>query len=299
MDDMGTFAVVTQQAEFRAQVRAALAGLDPVDREISELNLRHGFYGADLADILGAPRSQVHTRASRARLRFERSLGPLLLAGLEREYCPELAAILDDQGGNPSLRWRVRRHIGRCEVCGVRKRSGLNPAILLGVLPVFSLPADLRRQTLDLISDQSSTAVVNRARAQRVPGSRHPGTAHDAVGAWTAGHCHGGSGHGCRGPGSAGRRHVLRSGVRSRSGSRRRWAGSRRWLGRRDPVALRHCPRSPPQQWHVDPCPRPRLDSFRPCRGWMSPPARAEAQALGSGVNPAADIRVADVVLGR
>ena len=164
MDDMGTFAVVTQQAEFRAQVRAALAGLDPVDREISELNLRHGFYGADLADILGAPRSQVHTRASRARLRFERSLGPLLLAGLEREYCPELAAILDDQGGNPSLRWRVRRHIGRCEVCGVRKRSGLNPAILLGVLPVFSLPADLRRQTLDLISDQSSTAVVNRAR---------------------------------------------------------------------------------------------------------------------------------------
>ena len=115
MDDTGTFAAVTQQAEFRAQVRAALAGLDPVDREISELNLRHGFYGADLADILGVPRSQAHALAPRARSQFERSLGPLLLARSEREHCPELAAILDDQGSkaSPSLRWRVRRHFGR------------------------------------------------------------------------------------------------------------------------------------------------------------------------------------------
>ena len=102
MDDTQTFAVGTQQAEFRAQVRAALAGLDPVDREISELNLRHGFYGADLADILGVPRGQAHTLAARARSRFEKSLGPLLLARAEREHCRELAAILDNPGGRPS-----------------------------------------------------------------------------------------------------------------------------------------------------------------------------------------------------
>ena len=166
MDDTGTFAAVTQQAEFRAQVRAALAGLDPVDREISELNLHHGFYGADLADILGVPRSQAHALAPRARSQFERSLGPLLLARSEREHCPELAAILDDQGSkaSPSLRWRVRRHFGDCEICGVRKRGGLNPAILLGLLPVIPLPADLRRQTLGLISDQSSTAADHCTR---------------------------------------------------------------------------------------------------------------------------------------
>jgi hypothetical protein len=166
MDDTGTFAAVTQQAEFRAQVRAALAGLDPVDREISELNLHHGFYGADLADILGVPRSQAHALAPRARSQFERSLGPLLLARSEREHCPELAAILDDQGSkaSPALRWRVRRHFGGCEICGVRKRGGLNPAILLGLLPVIPLPADLRRQTLGLISDQSSTAVDHCTR---------------------------------------------------------------------------------------------------------------------------------------
>jgi RNA polymerase sigma factor (sigma-70 family) len=164
MDDTRTFAVGTQQAEFRAQVRAALAGLDPVDREIGELHLRHGFYGADLADILGVPRSQGHTLAARARSRFEKSLGPLLLARSEREHCRKLAAILDDQSGKPtrSLRRRVRRHFRRCEVCGVHKRSGLNPAVLLGRLPAVPLPDDLRRRTLGVIADKTSTAVAYR-----------------------------------------------------------------------------------------------------------------------------------------
>jgi RNA polymerase sigma factor (sigma-70 family) len=166
MDDTQTLGVGTRQAEVRAQVRAALAGLDPVDREISELHLRHGFYGADLADILGVPRSQAHTLAARARSRFEKSLGPLLLAISEREHCRELAAILDDQGGKPtrSLRRRVRRHFRRCEVCGVHKRSGLNPAVLLGRLPAVPLPDDLRRRTLGVIADKTSTAVASRGR---------------------------------------------------------------------------------------------------------------------------------------
>ena len=166
MDDTRTFAVATQQAEFRAQIRAALAGLDPVDREISELNLRHGFYGADLADILGVSRSQAHTLAARARSRFEKSLGPLLLARSDREHCREISAVLDDQDGMPtrSLRRRVRRHVRRCEVCGVHKRSGLNPAVLLGMVPALPLPADLRRRTLGVIADKTSTAVAYRGR---------------------------------------------------------------------------------------------------------------------------------------
>jgi len=166
MDDTGSFAAITQEAGLRAQVRAALAGMDPVDREISELHLRHGFYGADLADILGVSPGQAHTLASRARSRFERSLGVLLLARSAWEHCPRLAAILDDPGGKPapSLRWRVERHTRRCEICGVRKRNGLNPAILLGMLPVNPLQADLRRQALTLISDSSPSAVAQRAR---------------------------------------------------------------------------------------------------------------------------------------
>ena len=64
-----------------------LAGLDPVNREISELILLHEFYGADLAAILGAPRNQAHVLAKRSRLRLERSLGVLLVARADREHC--------------------------------------------------------------------------------------------------------------------------------------------------------------------------------------------------------------------
>lgn len=162
MDDTGAFAVFTEQADVRAMVRAALAGMDPVDREISELNLRHGFYGADLADLLGTPPSRVHAIASRVRSRFERSLGVLLVARSEREHCPQLATILDGRGG---LRWKVKRHVGRCEVCAERKRSGLNPAVLVNLLPVIPAPSDLRQQTLALVRDQSPAAVAYRAKA--------------------------------------------------------------------------------------------------------------------------------------
>jgi RNA polymerase sigma factor (sigma-70 family) len=166
MDDTETFAAATIQAHSRALIRAALAGLDPVDREISELHLRHGFYGTDLADILGVQPGQAHTLAARSRSRFERSLGVLTLARSEREHCRKLAAILDDQDGRASLslRWRVRRHIGRCEVCGVRKRGGLNPAILLGQLPADQLPAGLRHQTLSHVVGRSPTVTAHMLR---------------------------------------------------------------------------------------------------------------------------------------
>ena len=69
MDDTVQLAAVTEQAELRAMVAAALAGLDPVEREISELNLRHGLGGADLAAVLGVPARQAHALAARARAR--------------------------------------------------------------------------------------------------------------------------------------------------------------------------------------------------------------------------------------
>ncbi len=172
LDDTGTFAAVTEpvafaeQAAYHALVRAVLAGLDPVNREISELILLHEFYGADLAAILGAPRNQAHTLAKRSRLRLERSLGVLLVARADREHCHKLAAILDRRGGKAilPLRWRVNRHIGRCKVCGDGKRSGLNAGILASLFPVVPPPSYLRERILDLVSDDSPTAVAYRAR---------------------------------------------------------------------------------------------------------------------------------------
>ena len=116
----------------------ALSGLNPSDREVIELNLRHVLDGEDLADALGVSRNQAHALASRARAQFEGSLGALLVARAGREQCRELDDILAGWDGELTilLRKRVNRHIERCEVCGQRKRRELSPAMLLSMLPV-------------------------------------------------------------------------------------------------------------------------------------------------------------------
>jgi len=77
-----------ERARLRGLLDAATPGLTPGEREIIELNLRHEFDHADLADVLGVPRNQAHALASRARSQFETSLGVLLVARSGQEYCP-------------------------------------------------------------------------------------------------------------------------------------------------------------------------------------------------------------------
>jgi RNA polymerase sigma factor (sigma-70 family) len=153
-----------ERAELRNLVRAAIAGLNPGEREVIELSLGHDLEGPDLADALGVPANQAHALASRARGQLERSLGALLVARSGREDCPELNEILASWDGDLTvlMRKRVSRHIEQCDVCGERKRRELSPAMLLGALPVFMLPTGLREQVLRLVSDPRPQAARYR-----------------------------------------------------------------------------------------------------------------------------------------
>jgi RNA polymerase sigma factor (sigma-70 family) len=165
-DESADVGAGAERAELRMLVGAALAGLNPGEREIIELNLRHELDGADLADALGVPRNQAHALASRARTQFETSLGALLVARTGREDCPELDEILAGWDGHLTvlLRKRVNRHIERCDICGERKRRQLSPAMLLSMLPVVLLPAHLRQQLFRLVADTHPAAAAYRAR---------------------------------------------------------------------------------------------------------------------------------------
>jgi len=161
-----------ERAELRALVGAALGGLNPGDREIIELSLRHELSGADLADMLGVSPNQAHALASRARTQFETSLGALLVARTGRESCPELDAMLTGWDGEMTvlLRKRINRHVERCDICGARRRRELSPAALLSMLPVVLLPAGLRDQIFRLVADVSPSASAYRAQVVRRAG---------------------------------------------------------------------------------------------------------------------------------
>ncbi len=160
--DRISLAGTSREVELRALVWAALARLEPVERELLELNLRHELEGADLADTLGVPHNQAQALVKRARSRFMRLLGVLLVAWPARDLCQGMAGILDRWDGTLSvpLRKRLTRHIRRCRVCGRIRRPEVNPAIMLAVLPAAALPGQLREQVLLLAGDIAPDSVA-------------------------------------------------------------------------------------------------------------------------------------------
>ena len=167
------FGTALQQAEDRELVLSALAGLSAADQEIVELSLRHGLHGRDLADVLGVPTGGAEALESGARQRFETALGALLMARTGEGSCPQLSEILRgwDQELTESVGNQVRQHIGSCPICQPAQRHQVDPVSMLQVLPVSHLPAGLRYEIVQLLTDQSPdaseycVAVASRAEA--------------------------------------------------------------------------------------------------------------------------------------
>lgn len=142
-----------READVRSLIWAAIQGLNPGEREVFELNVRHELDGADLAAALGVSANHAHALLSRARGQLEKSLGALLVARTGRQDCPDLAAILAGWDGELTalLRKRINRHIEQCEICAERKHRELRPEALLGALPILLLPPGLRSSVLHLV----------------------------------------------------------------------------------------------------------------------------------------------------
>jgi RNA polymerase sigma factor (sigma-70 family) len=158
----------TEQAELSQLIRAAMAGLNPGERDIIELSLVQELDGDELAAALGVSRNHAHALLSRARSQLERSLGALIVARTGRDACAALDAMLADWDGRLTvlMRKRIGRHIDDCDICGERKRRELTPAMFAGAVPVAALPALLssgfREQVLRVLADRSPTGLTHR-----------------------------------------------------------------------------------------------------------------------------------------
>ncbi|MFG2007754.1 sigma-70 family RNA polymerase sigma factor [Micromonospora sp. NPDC048868] len=132
--------------QVRDLVHSAVAALNPGDREVVHLAIRHDLSSADIGAALGVPTNHAHARLSRARSQLERALGALLVARTGARDCPGLADLIDGWQGRltPTLRKRVSRHIEGCAVCGLLRREQLSPAALLSAYtaPAFLVVAD-------------------------------------------------------------------------------------------------------------------------------------------------------------
>ena len=99
-----------EQAELQRQIQAVLAELEPDEREVIELSLRHDLYDSDLATALGVSWSQAYALTSRARSHLEKDLGALLVARTRRKDCPALGTLLADWDGQ--LTGQTRELVG-------------------------------------------------------------------------------------------------------------------------------------------------------------------------------------------
>ena len=172
------------QADLLSSAWKALAAMNPAEREIVELNLRHRLDTEDLADILGVTRSRARTLVQSSRAQFEASEDLLLAACPEQAWtCDAAAAHLTSMNGDlseVSPRW-MKGHAARCPICAKRRRRNPDPAVLLALLPSAPMPANERERLLWLLSDDSSDTADYRTgvvkRVEPFGDNGFPGTA--------------------------------------------------------------------------------------------------------------------------
>ncbi|MCI0689597.1 MAG: RNA polymerase sigma factor [Sporichthyaceae bacterium] len=177
-DDRVDLGVGLREQELRQLVWTAADGLNPREREVVELSVRHGLEGSELASALGVPANHAHALLSKARQQLERALAALIVARTGRTTCTELDGLLTGWDGGMSvlLRKRVARHIDSCASCGERRRTDVSAAALLGSMPLLAIPAGVRDRlfgglgNLDLVSTHTAIA----RRAGRFDGSGFP-----------------------------------------------------------------------------------------------------------------------------
>jgi RNA polymerase sigma factor (sigma-70 family) len=129
---------VVEANEIVELVWDSAAALNPDEYSLLDLHVRHGFGPAELADALDLERGAVYTRLSRLRRSLETSVASTLLVRRGRSECGDLAAIVEEHGGEgaltPELSRAIQAHVEECDVCSKAKRRSVSTVALFGAL---------------------------------------------------------------------------------------------------------------------------------------------------------------------
>jgi RNA polymerase sigma factor (sigma-70 family) len=160
-DDTAELDAGLREEELRELVWSAAGGLNPREREVLDLAVRHQLDMGEIAGAMGVPAKHAHAVLSKARRQLERAVAVLIVARTGRRDCEELDELLSgwDGGLTVLLRKRVARHIDGCETCSARRRRDVNAEALFASVPLLLAPAALR----DEIMATSSGSEMDRA----------------------------------------------------------------------------------------------------------------------------------------
>src|SRR5215218_6001063 len=134
-DVVDTNRFVDPEEAFEAQrlgtlVWDAARGLEPKQYSVLDLNVRQGFSGAEIAEVLGISTNNAYVMVNRMKRTLQEAIGALALLRQPFRRCRELDAVLagfDTNELTPEVRRAIDRHTAGCATCNERRRALASP----------------------------------------------------------------------------------------------------------------------------------------------------------------------------
>ncbi|GII74667.1 hypothetical protein Sme01_71430 [Sphaerisporangium melleum] len=141
-----------------------LACLEPREREILDLTLRHGLKSDEVARVLDISVDAVESVARAGRRNAERWLAAVMDARGAEPRCSVLPGLVKSWVESPTrlLRAHITRHIHSCKQCQTAK-SGVTITALMTRMPILASPAPSERLFAE--PDASFTAAETRTES--------------------------------------------------------------------------------------------------------------------------------------
>ncbi len=141
--------VATEDAEVAALVWEAAEALGERDREVLDLQLRHGLTPAEIGEVVGMNRNAANQLVHRLRGRLQSAVQARVLWRDGQPACAVLGERLRAAGiehfGAEAVRV-AERHVPGCEQCEQRRRLRLQPTVLFGATPLLFVPVLYKQQ---------------------------------------------------------------------------------------------------------------------------------------------------------
>ncbi len=140
-----------RQAELQSLAWPEAHGLEPRQREVLELSIRHGLSRDEIAVVLGTSAETADGLLRQARDELRRSLTALTVAQRNDYSCDQLTALVGPNWNGrltSALRSGLLRHIDRCPECRTQRDTVEVPE-LPSLLPLVPAPRALRQRIID------------------------------------------------------------------------------------------------------------------------------------------------------